>query len=343
MSLFTVLTRAKVRSSPLHPAGLSRQLVRRCAQKDGTIAGFTLIELLVVIAIIAVLIGLLLPAVQKVREAAARIQCQNNLKQIGLAAHNYHDTNQYLVPAFIGDNSENATLNSWATWGALLLPYIEQQNVFNLWDLKRLVGYQSRAAYQTQVNIYLCPSRPAPVLSVNDFQVLDGSRPGGALTDYAASFGTHAAFIRSTGAVVPAIPVVTVDSVGPLLVSYQHQVSLVSVTDGTSNTTMFGEKSIRPSSLRGKNEDRSVYSQVRNTHRRMMGISEVNGDVRPLLPPNNQNLPFANSSFGGPHPGITNFVFVDGSVRSLRINTPVNVLTALVTRSGGEIVSGNDF
>ncbi len=110
------------------------------------------------------------------------------------------------------------------------------------------------------------------------------------------------------------------------------------MSDGTSNTTMFGEKSIRPNSLRGKNEDRSVHSQVRNTHRRMMGISDVNGDLRPLLPADNQNLPFANSSFGGPHPGVTNFVFVDGSVKAVRNSTNVNVLTALVTRAGGEIV-----
>jgi prepilin-type processing-associated H-X9-DG protein len=74
----------------------------------------------------------------------------------------------------------------------------------------------------------------------------------------------------------------------------------------------------------------------------MMGVSDVNGDVRPLLPPDNQNLPFANSSFGGPHPGGCNFVFADGSVHSLRISTPVNVLTALVTRAGGEVVF-NDF
>jgi prepilin-type processing-associated H-X9-DG protein len=105
---------------------------------------------------------------------------------------------------------------------------------------------------------------------------------------------------------------------------------------------MFGEKSIRPNSLRGKNEDRSVYSQTRNTHRRMLGISNVNGDQRPLLPPNNQDIPFANSSFGGPHTGITNFVFVDGSVRSIRNTASLQTLTALVTRAGGEIVS-NDF
>jgi prepilin-type N-terminal cleavage/methylation domain-containing protein/prepilin-type processing-associated H-X9-DG protein len=304
--------------------------------------GFTLIELLVVIAIIAILIGLLLPAVQKVREAAARIQCSNNLKQLGQAAHNYHDVNEALVPAFVGDNSESATLNSWPTWGALLLPYIEQQNILNLWDQKRLVGYQTPRAFQTQVKIYLCPSRPAPVLSLADFQILDGTRPGGSLTDYAASFGPHAAFTASTGAVVPSLPVITTDSVGPLLISYQHQVKFTAVTDGTSNTTMFGEKSIRPNSLRGRNEDRSVHSQVRNTHRRMMGISDVNGDIRPLLPPSNQNLPFANSSFGGPHTGVTNFVFVDGSVKPIRNSASVQTLTALVTRAGGEIV-GNDY
>src|SRR5262245_19557375 len=114
--------------------------------------GFTLIELLVVIAIIAVLIGLLLPAVQKVREAAARLQCSNNLKQLGLGTHNFHDVRGFLQPTWIipAANIPSPGLtgtDGFATWAVVLLPYIEQDNVYKLWNIQYSASKQQAAAY----------------------------------------------------------------------------------------------------------------------------------------------------------------------------------------------------
>ena len=295
---------------------------------------FTLIELLVVIAVMAVLIGLLLPAVQKVRAAAAQSQCANNLKQLGLAAHGFHDANQTLPPAFIGNNADDP--DGWASFAVLLLPYLEQDNTYRLWDLRYLASKQIPAAYQGQLKVLHCPLRPDFVLSIGDF-----ATPGGGLTDYAAAFGTDANYDKSNGAIIPVDGSYGTDAAGnTILLNWHGSVTLQGITDGASNTFMFGEKHIRPKSLRGMNEDRSVFGGQNNSMRRMAGLG-ANGDQRPLSPPDNQNGALANSTFGGPHTGYCLFVFCDGSVKAISTTIDLQTLTYLITRNDGQVITGD--
>jgi len=238
--------------------------------------GFTLIELLVVIAIIAVLIGLLLPAVQKVREAAARMSCSNNLKQMGLALHNYHDTNGILPSAGCADGKPFSggpwTLNGEGTnWSIYILPYIEQGNVFNKLTFNGDSGWtddqnQTPAGGQTSsaknnvtlinsagLKLYRCPSDPKPPLIRNDSHVVDSSGNetiqvnrnsyvaiAGAVNDIDGS-GQFRESRNTDGSSWSQQFGVT--SWGGVIAPDYQGIKITSITDGTSNTLVISEQS----------------------------------------------------------------------------------------------------
>ena len=160
-----------------------------------TRTGFTLIELLVVIAIIAILIGLLLPAVQKVREAAARMQCSNNLKQIGIALHAYHDTQGHLPAGGQSDTPPYGTNGGWGSaWTVFILPYIEQGNLRDRFTFTGGSGWGASASNNctqssnVKMKTYLCPSSPVgdvspsphngAGISMNHYVGISGAVPG---------------------------------------------------------------------------------------------------------------------------------------------------------------------
>src|SRR5262249_8777416 len=230
--------RASIQARP-RQGERSAMILARKAQTSRA-QGFTLIELLVVIAIIAVLIGLLLPAVQKVREAANRMACSNNLKQIGLACHNYHDTYQS-IPYSRSDPGD--------TWAVLAMPYIEQDNLYKLWARSTLSYYrQSDAARLTPVKTFFCPTRRSPTSSPTASLSGDddngrGDHLPGALGDYACNAGepgnppTRLDYNPKdvTGSEIPAN--------GPF---WRRGVPMnfSAISDGLSQTLFFGEKHI---------------------------------------------------------------------------------------------------
>jgi prepilin-type N-terminal cleavage/methylation domain-containing protein len=294
---------------------------------------FTLIELLVVIAIIAILIGLLVPAVQKVREAAARTQCANQLKQLGLACHNYQDANKFLPPARV-------SRNSFATWAVLILPYVEQDALYRQWNITKGYRFQTTAAQQTHVPLYYCPARRAPMLSRPELPTL----PAGALGDYACNVGTGSErnTNRANGAFVTADVTASnppddgtdnpPDGDAAIILSFRGYTSLARIADGTSNTILIGEKHV-PINRMGRHSDGDgpFYSgyDYRNAQR----------DTNSALAPDPQTTSNANRRFGSYHTGICQFVFGDGSVRALPNNLSVSILRALSTRAGREVVN----
>lgn len=277
-------------------------------------SGFTLIELLVVIAILAILMGLLLPAVQKVREAAARMSCQNNLKQIGLALHNYHDAHRMFPTA------SSATLGSAFT---LILPYIEQDNIRNRYDLTRTPADPvNQPLTQLPIRIYLCPSMlppPAP------------------LDAYTTHHASYAACIGKVYAWGPA----TADD--GILVRYQTSpgVKMTDISDGTSSTFLVGEMGFQlpdyfftsgpyAGQRRGGNTSwaygyasYSFASTLRKLNTKTYGPTLSEGGLH---------------AFRSDHLGGANFLFGDGAVRFVTDTIDLTSYQALSTRAGGEVV-----
>jgi prepilin-type N-terminal cleavage/methylation domain-containing protein len=285
-------------------------------------SGFTLIELLVVIAIIAILIGLLVPAVQKVREAAARTQCLNNLKQLGLALHAYHDIYKKF-PYLRSGGGQNRH-----TWAMLLLPFIEQGNVFNQYKtpiagVSMTDGFNNHtstnativALRQTQITLFFCPSRRgAPSLS----PITTGSTVMGLPGDYAACTGD-----TSTAPTTGVFP----------LVNSNHMAAttrIANITDGTSNTIMLGEKHIQLTALNNPITDGMILSASESqTYQRRAGASW------PLAA---SETATANTQFGSWHTGIVQFAFADGSIRAIRTSVPGTTMGLLANIRDGQVI-----
>jgi prepilin-type N-terminal cleavage/methylation domain-containing protein/prepilin-type processing-associated H-X9-DG protein len=291
---------------------------------------FTLIELLVVIAIIAVLIGLLLPAVQCVREAAARTQCANNLKQLGLAFHNHHDALGILPgagpkglrpPSFDSFGQPYVGLMQTGGWGFQVLPYVEGENAWrggNATDnLARI-----RVAVGTTNKMFFCPSRRGPMtVTEGDWCTSTGLMIESAMCDYAANGGDQGPLGFSTGVLRP------LQQGAPL--------RLLEITDGLSSTLLVGDKRM----------DLTYLGQAMMDDNEGYTISWDHDTVRwtdqPPAPDTRNGSGWGEMRYGSSHRGGFNVGFADGSVRRIGYDISPITFRNLGNRCDGQVIADN--
>jgi len=323
---------------------------------------FTLIELLVVIAIIAILIGLLLPAIQKVREAASRMRCTSNLKQCALALHNYHDANG----KFPGATEQGGP--RYTSLFVELLPYIEQDPLYKQWDfINPLTNASGRAAIV--IKTYICPSH----LKAEDLITVGVGQY--ALSTYGGNGGTR----PFPPAQSPCDGVFFTTGPGSLPKPNQTGVTILGITDGTSNTLLLGERVVGDAALDSwmaapitqgpdpwiqSESSYMVWAPPRNENSAgsllgaMATINYRHGSVWSppvspfpgVPPPPPDPVPWSSlnwpwwmrlGAYGSYHPGGVNVALADGSVRFMRESMPLKTLQILSTRAGGEVAPGD--
>lgn len=292
-------------------------------------SGFTLVELLVVIAIIAMLVTLLLPAVQAAREAARRSQCSNGLRQIGIALLNFEGAYNKLPPSRFR--------NRHPSWFAIILPFVEGQAERDMWDLNKPYYHQdNKLARETLIPVFRCPSRGA--IDLTRESITDGPAATlGAVGDYAGNAGDNrrggSQFWRP-GANGTIITAKMFDEEGNTDPNWQSEVTLKRITDGLSKTFFAGEKHIPV-----------VHAQRQG--------SMYNGDHQPnCARVAGLTAPLANTihdttrcqsgtcdTFGSWHEGLCQFVFGDGHVAALEISIDTVTLSRLAARDDGQPVS----
>lgn len=310
------------------------------AKKNHRSHAFTLVELLVVIAIIGVLVALLLPAVQAAREAARRTQCVNNMKQIMLSMHNFHDTHLYLPPCSVTPHATAPVHDKWKIprtgvyhgWAAFLLPYMEGSNLSNkyAWD-QDWMAPANAPVVETHVKSYMCPS--TPIMKRIDAFTDRGFTTKAACTDYGIMRGVSSN-LNAVGLLDPGTAANLQGVMQP-----NEILRFAEIPDGLSNTFWLDEDAGRPTiyrtarkKLTGRQAGGSPFSHD-NEH--ILHGYDKTGSSEPN--PYAMNVRNGDEVYGF-HAGGAVFGFGDGSVRFLSDSTDLKTIAKLITRAGGELV-----